>query len=764
MPSTHTAFLLTSEWLDTDTEHALHFYGKSKELGPVHIIIDNSKPVFFIDRDQKLPALDVPFDRKSVGLKTLTGRPVDAVYFEKQRDLRAAADRFKATGVRHFEPEVRPAERYLMERFIQAGVEIEGEPVEENGLQVFRNPKLKPAMVVPELEVASIDIETGVTVDMLFSIAVHQTGPSGEKKKVYMLADRYEERPEDCTYYASQKELLEAFFKEFREWDPDIMIGWHVIGFDLMYLERKCAAFNVPFAFARGEGEVSLVDRPGAGAYASISGRVVVDGPPNMRAAGFRFKNFKLETVAQSILQTGKLIASDNNKVAEIERQFREDKAALARYNLEDCVLVTEIYEKVGLIDFVLKRAAASGLLPDTSLIAKAAFDFQYLPRLHRRGYVAPRESDEREKNKGEANRAFIAKPGVYQDVIAVDLGDLAFSMMRNFHIDPLARLTAGEAVVQTPDGQRFSREHHVLPEVMKRLMDWSQVARGKQDAQMVKACRVTQKAMLDAMATKGSRFYQPEIAEALTACSNWFNEQCAAFLKEKGVGLLFADRDLMLLQVPEGGDLQEQGRSWVQQISDFATQQLKRAFQIDAQLVLSFEYGYQRLVLVSGEGEERRFAGLRVAGDQPSLEIEGMPLTGSEWTALARNFQQELYQKFLSEEDIGAYLKELAADLRGGGLDEQLVYRKKLTKDLDSYTKNVPPHVKAARMLDHHPGRYIDYVFTKRGPVPAAHKPNDYDYELYINKQIEPIANPLLGLMSLSFQELTEPTQMGLF
>lgn len=762
MPSTHTAFLLTSEWLDTDTGHELHFYGKSADLGPVLIIVDQSKPVFFIDRGEKLPALDCPLERKPVGLKTLTGRPVDAVYFNNQRDLRIAADRFHATGVRHFEPEVRPTERFLMERFIQAGVEIEGEAQLENGLHVFRNPKLKPAMVVPALDVASIDIETGVTFDMLLSIAVHQTGPGGEKKKVYMLADRYEEREEDTTYYPSQKELLDAFFADFHVWDPDIIIGWHVVGFDLMYLERKCEAFKVPFAFARGEGTVTLVDRPGAGAFASISGRVVIDGPPNMRAAGFRFKNFKLETVAQSVLQTGKLIASDNNKVAEIERQFREDKPALARYNLEDCVLVTDIYEKVGLIDFVLKRAGAGGLLPDTSLIAKAAFDFQYLPRLHRRGYVAPRESDEREKNKGDVNLAFVANPGVYENVVAVDLGDVSFSMMRNFHIDPLARLTATDDGVQTPDGQRFSREHHVLPEVMKRLMDWAQVARSKQDLQMVKACRAIQKAMLDAMATKGSRFYQPEIAEAITSCSRWFNNQCLKFLENEGAALVLADRDLMLLQVPEGGDLQQQGREWVARISDFAARQLKAAFEIEAVVSLNFENSYQRLVVVSAEGEARRFAGLR-SGDG-ALEIDGMSLTGSEWTALARNFQQELYQTFLSQEDIGVWLKQFADQLRAGERDEGLVYRKKLTKDLDSYTKNVPPHVKAARLLDHHPGRYIDYVFTKRGAVPAAHRPNDYDYEFYINKQIEPIANPLLGLMNLSFQELTEPTQMGLF
>lgn len=54
------------------------------------------------------------------------------------------------------------------------------------------------------------------------------------------------------------------------------------------------------------------------------------------------------------MLGEGKDIGSDYDKMAEIERRFRDDKPALATYNLKDCELVTRIFEKTRVMDFIL--------------------------------------------------------------------------------------------------------------------------------------------------------------------------------------------------------------------------------------------------------------------------------------------------------------------------------------------------------------------------------------------------------------------------
>ena len=65
------------------------------------------------------------------------------------------------------------------------------------------------------------------------------------------------------------------------------------------------------------------------------------------------------------MLAEGKTITPDQNKVEEIERLYKEDKAALGEYNLKDAELVTDIFRKSGLIELSVRRSQLSGLLMD---------------------------------------------------------------------------------------------------------------------------------------------------------------------------------------------------------------------------------------------------------------------------------------------------------------------------------------------------------------------------------------------------------------
>jgi DNA polymerase-2 len=66
--------------------------------------------------------------------------------------------------------------------------------------------------------------------------------------------------------------------------------------------------------------------------------------------------------VAERLLGRRKLIEAPEGKIEEIRRLFREDRTALAAYNLEDCRLVEAIFEKADLIDFAVQRAVMTGL------------------------------------------------------------------------------------------------------------------------------------------------------------------------------------------------------------------------------------------------------------------------------------------------------------------------------------------------------------------------------------------------------------------
>ena len=118
-------------------------------------------------------------------LETLAGDPVDGLYFRSQRDLTAARDTLRARGVTLYESDLKPADRYLMERFVHAGFEVHGEPRCAPGYLELRNPAIKPAECRPRLTRISLDVESDGLSGQLYSIAVH-----GEDSAiVFMISD-----------------------------------------------------------------------------------------------------------------------------------------------------------------------------------------------------------------------------------------------------------------------------------------------------------------------------------------------------------------------------------------------------------------------------------------------------------------------------------------------------------------------------------------------------------------------------------------------
>ena len=98
--------------------------------------------------------------------------------------------------------------------------------------------------------------------------------------------------------------------------------------------------------------------------------------------------------------------------------------------------------------------------------------------------------------------------------------------------------------------------------------------------------------------------------------------------------------------------------------------------------------------------------------------------------------------------EEIRDWLRDFVKRVKDGEYDDKLVYRKRLRKDVEEYTKNLPQHVKAARLLPE-AGGTVYYVITKRGPIPIELKHTDIDYNHYIEKQLKPVADSILVLLN---------------
>jgi DNA polymerase-2 len=559
----------------------------------------------------------------------------------------------------------------------------------------------------------------------------------------------------------------------FKKTDPDIIIGWHVIGFDLMFLESKCNELMIPFDISRANGRVSLRSRKPRGYFASVTGRVVIDGPVALRTSFYTFEDYRLETVAQELLAEGKAITPDQDKVEEIERLFKEDKAALAEYNLKDAVLVTDIFKKAGLIKLSIRRSQLSGLLMDELGMMTLAFDHFFLPKLHRAGYVAPNVKDLDTSEHAAGGYVMDPVPGIYDDIVVLDFKSLYPSIIQTFKIDPLSNLLSDHDTIETLNGFKFSSTKHFLPEFIDRLIEQRNIARKKNDKPLAQAIKILMNSFYGVMGSFGCRFYHPNLPTAITGTGHRLLLGSKEYLGEKGYDVIYGDTDSLFIKLKEdeGKNAAENANKIAEGLNNFWTEKIQNEYGLKSYLEIEFEKYYRKFILTpargSDTGAKKRYAGVLVEspsdGEKEKLEFVGMEFVRSDWTRLAKEFQVELYNKVFNNEEIHDWLRDFVKRVKAGEFDEKLIYRKRLRKDVDDYTKNIPQHVKAARLLPN-AGGTVYYVITKRGPIPVELKHIDIDYDHYIEKQLKPVADSVLILLGESFDSIVQSDQLSFF
>ena len=141
----------------------VYLYGRLESGGAFLVRDDRQRPHFYVRKSDsgQASALNArhqsPTDRR-----TFEGDPVQRIEVDVPSDVPALRDRLHAAGIDTFEGDVRFAARYLIERGIKGGCEIEGGwTAAAGGLRrVFDNPILRPAAVTIEPRVLSFDIET----------------------------------------------------------------------------------------------------------------------------------------------------------------------------------------------------------------------------------------------------------------------------------------------------------------------------------------------------------------------------------------------------------------------------------------------------------------------------------------------------------------------------------------------------------------------------------------------------------------------------
>ena len=713
--------------------------------------------------------------------KTLSQEPVTLLRTQTEYQMQRLRKALRAHSITAYEADIRLPDRYLMERFIYGSLIFQGSQSQDRNALI--NARVKPGRYTPSLTSLSIDIECDEH-GQLYSVALSSVS---WQEVILIPPDNSTTLNDDAlpftlTLAKDEQDLLVKLETSIATADPDLLLGWNVKQFDFAVLQQCATRYGRSLHIGRQRHAMTLKTWSDGQVIVEIPGRCVIDGIEALKTMTYYFESFALDAVAEALLDERKLI-QDSDRLGAIEKLYRQDPVALARYNFQDTVLVNRIAETTRFIDFLVLRATLTGLDLGRPGGSVAAFINVYLPKLHRHHYV----SGVRPQNGGLASPGgyvMSSKPGLYQHVLVLDFKSLYPSIIRTFKIDPMGLaegLANPDTAIPGYKNAVFSRERHFLPDIIASLWAQRDEAKREKDAPRSQAIKILMNSFYGVLGSGGCPFYDPRLASSITLRGHDIMQTTARWITELGYDVIYGDTDSTFVHLPDINNAAEAnavGKKLEEHINQQWKTTLREKFNLDCYLEIEFETHFDKFFMPTIRGAEtgskKRYAGLTTRNGNQELVFKGLESVRSDWTALAKTFQETLYMNVFTGQPVEGFIRNTVDALRAGRHDEALVYSKRLRKPLSEYTRSVPPHVRAARLADEkhaqegQPLRYqnksqIRYVMTVQGPQTTECQTAPLDYDHYVEKQIKPIAESILPLIGLRFDTIVNE-QMGLF
>ncbi|MBI3334759.1 DNA polymerase II [Candidatus Pacearchaeota archaeon] len=768
-------FIIDASYEVKGEETAIQLFGRL-ENGQSFISVHPYKPYFFIKvKDaKKHERLLGKYQCTKTDLTTFAHEPVAKVEGNTPAEIHKLYAALHKLEVDTYEADLKPAQRFLIDQDILGSLDIEGDwQVNERVDRVYMHPKIKPSPYTPQLKILSIDTESSLSGE-LYCIGLY----ASNYQKNFMITSKKLAHTVPCK---DEAECLEKFKAEVQKLDPDIITGWNFIEYDLAYLQQLFKKHKISFDLGRTEENVRVRVESGffRSSSADIPGRQVLDGlnlirdPFIKEAPSIKFAEFDshtLEDVSQALLGKGKLLKG-KERHKEIENLYKTDQQKLVDYNLLDCRLVYEILEKTKIIELAVERSQLTGSLLDRITASIVAFDSLYIREARKKKLVSPTTRYGRKEAKITGGYVMQPKPGIYQNVLVLDFKSLYPSIIRTFNIDPASFLKHKEKdSIEAPNKAYFRNEEGILPGIIQRLHEAREKAKKEKREFSNYAIKIIMNSFYGVLASQNSRYFDFDMANAITHFAQFIIKMTAKEIEKLGHKVIYQDTDSVFVV----SDLSKTkahalGTELQENINSFYANYVKKEFQRHSFLELQFEKLYLSMLfprIRAGKDEDKaakkRYAGLLEKEGKEELEIVGLEAIRGDWTEAAQEFQRELLLKVFHQETIDVFIQEFIQKILSGKYDNKLIYRKSIRKGLDEYTKTTPPHVKAARQLDSLESNVIEYYITEAGPEPIQKQKHKLDYEHYIKKQIEPIANQVLSLLGKTLAEASSGSKQA--
>jgi DNA polymerase-2 len=798
----------------------IHLFGKL-EAGETFAVVERRwRPFFYVrteeqERTRSLVTIEGPeADILLSDRFSMDGDSMARVETPSVSALQRLRDSLQRAGIRTYEADVKLSTQLLMERGVHGSICIDGPWRKGRRVaRIYEDPTLSPCSGNPSLSVLSLDIETDPRAQTVYAVSLTFWNPAaGEESSEVLFNASAGVRPADPWVRPLQDEakMLTELRERIIDLDPDVVTGWNVVDFDLRVLTRRFASLGIKFDIGRSDEQASFLDREDSDGItrwrrskAIVPGRQVLDALWLVRFAGMGLEDYRLETVAQSVLGRGKRIEEKpgESRTAAVERLYREDPTSLCVYCREDSRLVIDILRKEGLLQLALEKSLLIGTPLEQTSMSVASFEFLYMEHMHKKGIVAPTLGvDQDSLDRVSGGGIITPRAGLFENILAFDFKSLYPSIIRTFNIDPLSRVTNKGNVsdlIVAPNGAAFRKEPGILPEILDRFFESRKQAKKMENTRATYAYKIVMNSFYGVLQTPGCRFAASALAGAITSFGQnilfWARDQVIS----RSYEVIYGDTDSLFVslgadQEASFAELTQFGQTLARDLNESLAQHIRTTYGLSSRLELEFKAIYSHFFLpamrtisardgtsedeeLGSRGRAKGYAGLRFFVDggvvREVLEVVGLEAVRHDWTPLAQGLQRKLLEMVFrgaNASTVEKLVREELHELRAGRRDDKLVYRRSLRKRIDNYgiLKSAPPHVRAAALLPPEEGSgLIRYIWTTAGPQPESRMTSPPDYEHYIQKQVRPIVESIAPFIGLSTDNLfLEGGQLGLF
>ncbi len=503
------------------------------------------------------------------------------------------------------------------------------------------------------------------------------------------------------------------------------------------------------------------------------------------------YKEKTLDAIAQALLGESKVVVEES--VSDLTL------ANLVEYNLKDAELTLKLTtfnnELVWKLIVLIMRLAKMSL-EDVTRRKVSAWVKNLMYWEHRfRGYLIPNK-EELEQLKGGVKtsakidgKSFAGAividpiPGVYFKALVLDFASLYPSIIKVWNlsyetIDPPQGLCSDEHLVDVKDEKGVTlhkvcmNKKGITSMIVGLLRDfrvrvYKKLAKQTQDEELKSWYDVVQRAMkvyinasYGVFGHASFPFYTPSLAESVTALGRYVITTTIAKAKSLGLRVLYGDTDSLFLWDPDEEKL-NQLIKWVETELNLEIEQDK----VYKYVAFALKKNYLG-VLEDGKIDIKGLVGKKK--NVPKIIQESF----AKVVNLIKNIEENVESLERVKEEIRKEVKNLYQRLKNKDFTlDEVAFKTTLSKDLKSYNKTTPIHVKAALQLVKNgvpvsKGETILYIKArtkdKVKPVQLA-KVDDIDITEYL-ETAKSVFQQLLIPFNISWEEIAGTTGLTQF